>query len=370
MNNPLYLSIILFIGSFIATYYLMTKIIILANFRNLGAEPNQRSSHNTIVPNIGGSAFFIVLMISFYFSAQFDTTNTIISIIPGLTILFIVGLKDDLVALAPLTKLIAQIVAAVFLVFHFKLNIESLHGFMGIENMSAYVAAPIGVLIVVSVINAINLIDGIDGLASTVGIIMFTVFGSLFYLADSYFLFMTCLVMIASLLAFLRFNLSPTKKIFMGDTGSMIIGFMLGLMSVRLLALDIETLSQLPFHYENLPFVVAAILIIPLFDTIRVFTVRILKKKSPFSPDRSHIHHLIIDYFNISHRRASFYIGVANFIIIMFFAFLAMRTTQWQLLAIFLHFIFAAVVFFFVINKPRILRKMKIMAKRKLRARH
>ena len=154
----------------------------------------------------------------------------------------------------------------------------------------------------------------------------------------------------------------------MGDTGSMIIGFMLGLMSVRLLALDSATLKALPFQYENLPYVVAAILIIPMFDTVRVFTIRILKKKSPFSPDRSHIHHVIIDYYKISHRRASFYIGVANFSFIMLFAFLAMRTNQWQLLIIFTAVILAAIIFFFILNKPRILRKVRVLTKRKLRS--
>jgi UDP-GlcNAc:undecaprenyl-phosphate/decaprenyl-phosphate GlcNAc-1-phosphate transferase len=365
----LLISCLLFIACLVISYVLVEKVRDVVIYKEILDSPNERSSHEASTPNLGGIAFYIVLMLSFYFTQPYDETGTVMSIIPGLTILFIVGLKDDLVVLAPLTKLIAQIAAAVFLVFHYKLNIESLHGFMGIENMPAYVAAPIGVLIIVSIINAINLIDGIDGLATTVGIIMFTVFGSLFYLAEKPFLFLTCIVMIGTLLAFLRFNLSPTKKIFMGDTGSMIIGFMLGLMAVRLLALEVTQLEKLPFHYENLPFVVAAILIIPLFDTVRVFTLRLLKKKSPFSPDRSHIHHVIIDRFSISHRRASFYIGVANFVFVMLFAFLAMRTTQWQLLFIFLHVIFGAVVFFFVINKPRILRKMKIMAKRKLRAR-
>lgn len=307
------ISILLFIASLAISYFLVGKIRDVVIYKELLDSPNERSSHEASTPNLGGMAFYIILMLSFYFTQPYDTANTVMSIIPGLTILFIVGLKDDMVVLAPLSKLFAQIAAAGFLVFHYKLNIETLNGFMGIEEMPAYIAAPLGVLIVVSVINAVNLIDGIDGLATTVGIVMFSVFGSLFYLAANYFLMMTCIVMIGSLLAFLRFNLSPTKKIFMGDTGSMILGFMLGLMTVRLLALDSKTLSELPFQYENLPFVVAAILIIPLFDTVRVFTVRILKKKSPFSADRSHIHHLIIDYYKISHRRASFYIGLLIF---------------------------------------------------------
>jgi len=362
------ISLALLIGAFAVTYYLMPKIRGIVLFKQLMDNPNERSSHTQATPNLGGIAFFIVLMLSFYFTQPFDETGAVMSMIPGLTILFIVGLKDDLVVLAPLSKLISQIAAALFLVFHYQYNIETLHGFMGIEGISIYVTVPAAVLIMVSIINAVNLIDGIDGLAATVGIIMFTVFAGLFYFAENLFLVLTCLVMIGSLFAFLRFNLSKTRKIFMGDTGSMIIGFMLGLMTVRLLALDVEKLAQLPFHYENLPFVVAAILIIPLFDTARVFTLRILKKKSPFAPDRTHIHHLIIDYYQISHRRASFYIGVANFLVVMLFAFLAMRTSQWVMLAIFLHVILGGIVFFFVLNRPRVLRKLKVLAKRRLRS--
>ncbi len=238
------ISSLFFIASLSISYYLVGKVRDIVIYKELLDSPNERSSHAASTSNLGGIVFFIVLMLSFYFTSPYDTSNTVISIIPGLTILFVVGLKDDLVVLAPLSKLIAQIAAALFLVFHVKLNIESLHGFIGIENIPAYIAAPIGVLIVVSIINAINLIDGIDGLASTLGIIMFTLFAGLFYFGGNLFLVLTCVVMIGALLAFLRFNLSKTKKIFMGDTGSMIIGFMLGLMTVRLLALDVYATPQ------------------------------------------------------------------------------------------------------------------------------
>lgn len=359
--TPLTLHIIsLATGACILGLIILPKISGVVQFKQLMDAPNERSSHAFATPNLGGIAFYIVLMLSFYFSQPFDDSNVIMSIIPGLTILFIVGLKDDLVVLSPFSKLGAQILAATFLVFHYRYTIETLHGFMGIEGMNQYVAGPLGVLIVVAIINAVNLIDGIDGLATTVSIIMFAIFGSLFYFAKENFMVLICATMIGVLIAFLRFNLSKDKKIFMGDTGSMILGFLIGVMTVRLLALDNEILATLPFQYENLPFVVAAILIIPLFDTARVFTIRIMKKKSPFSPDRNHIHHLIIDYFQVSHRRASFYIGVANFLFVLLFAFLAMRTSQWELLFIFSGVILVAIIFFFVLNKPRILRKIRI----------
>ncbi|MDX1652573.1 MAG: MraY family glycosyltransferase [Brumimicrobium sp.] len=354
----------LFVGALLLGLFIIPKISGVVRFKQLMDHPNERSSHAFSTPNLGGVAFYIIVMLSFYFTQPFDKSEVVMSIIPGLTILFIIGLKDDLVVLSPLSKLGAQIIAALFLVFHYRHTIESLHGFMGIEEMPNFIAAPVGVIIVVAIINAINLIDGIDGLAATVGIIMFSIFGTLFFMAERYFLMLTCVTMVGVLLAFLRFNLSQKNKIFMGDTGSMILGFLIGVMTVRLLALDHTVLAKLPFHHENLPFVVGGILIVPLFDTVRVFIIRILNKRSPFSPDRNHIHHLIIDYFDVSHRRASFFIGVANFLFVLLFAFLAMRTEQWQLLIIFTAVIFAAIIFFFILNRPRILRKIRVQIHR------
>jgi UDP-N-acetylmuramyl pentapeptide phosphotransferase/UDP-N-acetylglucosamine-1-phosphate transferase len=262
-------------------------------------------------------------------------------------------MKDDLVVLAPITKLGAQVISALFVVFNYKLNIESLHGFMGIEGLPAWVGAILSVVIIVGVINALNLIDGIDGLASTIGIIMFTGFGIIFYLIGKEFLMLTSLVMIGNLMAFLRYNLSKKYKIFMGDTGSMMIGFLVGVMAVRTLSVDIALFEKLPINIENLPFVVFALLIVPMFDTSRVIIIRLCNKHSPFYPDRNHIHHLILDCFGISHRRTCFYIGLINFLFVTGISILAMFTNQWILLLVFILIIVAAVMFFYSIRRPR-----------------
>lgn len=345
--------------SFAISYYLYPKISGIIHFKKLADAPNERSSHKLSTPNLGGIAFFISLFLSFYFIEGFDNENLIMSLIPGLVILFIVGLKDDLVVLSPLSKLSAQIVSALFFVFHNSFVVKNLHGFLNIENIPFLLSSAIAVLIIVTIINAINLIDGIDGLAATVGIVMFALYGGLFYVLDRHFLTLICSVMAGSLIAFLRFNLSKNKKIFMGDTGSMLLGFVIAFLTVRLFALDNEVLASLPFQLQNLPFVVGAVLIIPLYDTVRVFTVRIFKKKNPFRADRSHIHHLILDYYKISHRRASFVIGFVNFLIVLIFSFLAVNTSQWILLVIFTAVIIAASLFFFVLNRPKVLRQAK-----------
>lgn len=358
MNNINIIAPALFLGALISTYYIVPKIKDVVLYKKLMDNPNERSSHEKPTPSLGGVAFFMVLMISFYFSSSFDKYNDLISILPGLTILFLIGMKDDLVVLAPITKLGAQVLSAFFVVFNYKLNIGSLHGFMGIEGMPAWVGAILSVVIIVAAINSLNLIDGIDGLASTIGIIIFTGFGIIFYLMGKEFWMLTSLVMIGNLIAFLRYNLSKKYKIFMGDTGSMLIGFLVGVMAVRVLSVDISVLAKLPLNIENLPYVVLALLIVPMFDTSRVFTVRLWNKHSPFYPDRNHIHHLIIDFFGISHRRACFYIGLVNFLFVTGISILAMFTNQWTLLLIFILIIVAAVLFFYSIRRPRQAHRM------------
>ncbi|MEA3447010.1 MAG: MraY family glycosyltransferase [Bacteroidota bacterium] len=355
MNDLIVYSVLLFVGALVFNMFLIPKIRGAVSYKGLMDKPNGRSSHSEPTPNLAGIAIYLTLMISFYFTHEFDDNKLIFAILPGLSLLFFGGLKDDLVVLGPFAKILLQVGAALFLAWHLQWKLNSLHGFMGIESISPWLSILLIVLIIVSVINSINLIDGIDGLAATMGIIMFTVFGSLFYLVESVFLMLTCVVMVGSLIAFLYYNLSKhqDKKIFMGDTGAFVIGFMLSVMAVNALALDIDTLKKLPFRSVNLPFIVAAILSVPLYDSIRVFILRVVKKKNPFIADRNHIHHLVIDTFKISHRRASFFLGIANFLIILLFTYLAMRENQWYILGIFLMLILVFTFFFYFLSRYR-----------------
>lgn len=354
------------LGSLVLTLNIIPKINSVIRFKKLMDNPNQRSSHHSATPNLGGIAFYICIILAFYFIAPFDNFNITISLIPGLTIIFILGLKDDLVVLAPLSKLSGQFFSAAFLVQHSRFSIESLHGFMGIEDLNLYVAKILVIFIVIATINAINLIDGIDGLAASISLIIFGVFGSVFYYIQEYFFVLICLTMAGSLIGFLFYNLNqrPEKKTFMGDTGSMILGFLIAVISIRFLSMDNSNLALLKLNGENLPIILVAILIVPLFDTGRVFILRLMNKKSPFEPDRSHIHHVIVDKLKISHRRASFCIGLTSFAIILFLAAMALYTTHIKLLFILAGFILIAILFFFYLNNPDHLRWSRLKFKK------
>jgi len=275
-----------------------------------------------ITPTLGGISFFYTLIFALFFLKGWGHFDEAIYFIPGLTILFIIGLKDDLLVLSPYTKLVAQLVSLLFILSNESFMIHSLNGFLGIYEVPIYLYYCVAGFVMLTIINAYNLIDGIDGLAAIVGVVILIIYTTIFYITKEYFFALLCLTMNGSLIAFLSFNLSSNKKIFMGDTGSLIVGFIISILTLKFLALSPESYDSLPFLLENIPLIAISILIVPLFDTARVFTIRLANKKSPFSPDRNHTHHILIDYFKISHQQASFIIGGFNLIFVILFIIL------------------------------------------------
>lgn len=355
---------LLLIGSFIASLIIIPRIRGVVAYKALMDVPDKRSSHSMKTPSLGGITFYITLVLGLFFLHPWDFNAIALSLVSGLLVLFIIGLKDDLVVLSPVTKIGAQLMAIGFVLWNPVFHITALNGFLGIETISLWLAIPLSIFIMLTIINAYNLIDGIDGLASTIGVIIFSMFGILFYYLKMPLFMGIGVVMIGSFLAFLRYNLSTNKKIFMGDTGSLVIGFMIAVMTIRLFAISPSKLSELPFMLENLPIVVLAILFVPFFDTARVFTIRVLKKDKPFSPDRNHVHHLLIDYLHLSHRKASFFIGCVNGCIIVLFFFLANNLNNFILLGI-----MAGVISLFGFSFYKLYCNRKKIAKRMLERR-
>lgn len=359
------LFILFFIGTFFLTYIVIPIIIDVAEYKNYVDNPNGRSSHNRIIPTLGGVSFFVALILAFFFLNRWDVSNLSIYIIPGLTILFLTGLKDDIVVLSPASKLSAQVIASVFLLSNSVMQIKGLNGFLGIGEIPLIFAFPICVFIMITIINAYNLIDGIDGLASTIGGIISIVYAVIFYYLGLHYFAFLCIIVLAMLLAFLRYNLSYKKKIFMGDTGSLIIGFMISIFTIRFLSITPEKLDALPFHLDNIPFIVMAVLIVPLFDLARVFTIRLFNKKNPFKPDRKHAHHILID-LGLSHKQTSLIMGLFNLIFIFLFVILGTNFGNITLIIIFsvivlsLFYIFYRLDFSFSNLKKRISRKRKV----------
>ena len=364
--NFLETAVLVFIGSFLLVYLTIPKIIGVVEYKRLMDDPNQRSSHSRRTPTLGGVSFFFTIIIALFFIKNWHEHTEDIFIIPGLTILFIVGLKDDMVVLSPGSKLIAQVIAIAFVLVNDSFGIESLNGFLNIYEIPYYLYLVIGGFLMLTIINSYNLIDGIDGLASIVGIVIMVIYTTIFYLSKEYFFALIAITMNACLMAFFGFNISSSKKIFMGDTGSLIVGFIISVLTLKFLALEPTAYGELPFLLENAPLIAISILIVPLFDTARVFAIRLANKRGPFSPDRNHVHHVLIDFWGLSHKQASFIIGCFNIIFVVLFIILGSKAKNTGMVIMLVSVVIFLAYIFFRYNYNFTTLKQKIRLKRKI----
>lgn len=305
--SSLYLKVILsFLLSFLLTFIAIPKIIRVSYRKQLMDVPGSRSSHVKKVPRLGGVAiYFAIMVVTSIFSPEM--LFKVIFFTSALVLLFFIGLMDDLLVVAPRKKFFAQIVSALAIVIGSDVRIESFFGLFGIFEIPYLLSVFVTCFIIVLIINSYNLIDGIDGLASGVGILISMSFVFIFFRLYDYSMGFLAIAILGSLLAFLYFNLSTQYKIFMGDTGSMVVGFLIAFMSIKFLSL-----SSMPWvMMRNSPVVAIAILIVPLIDTLSVIIIRLMKRKSPFSADQNHIHHRILR-LGFNHLQTTVIICVAN----------------------------------------------------------
>jgi len=359
-------AILVFIGSFLLTYLTIPKIIKIVEYKRLMDDPNKRSSHSAKTPTLGGVSFFYTIIFVLFFIHGRDTLDEAIYIIPGLTILFMVGLKDDLIVISPGAKLIAQVFAVAFILVNPSFTIHSFNGFLNIYEIPYYLYLGIAGFIMITIINSYNLIDGIDGLASVVGIVILVIYTTIFYTTGEYFFALLSLSLNACLIAFFGFNISSERKIFMGDTGSLIVGFIISILTLKFLALTPDAYEGLPFLLENAPLIAISILIVPLFDTARVFAIRIANKKGPFSPDRNHTHHVLIDFWGLSHKQASFIIGCFNLVFVVLFIVLGSKAENLGMVIFLISAVIILGYVFFKYNYNFTTLKQKIVLRRKV----
>lgn len=349
----------IFALSFLVSYLVLPRVIEVVRTKNLMDKPNERSSHVTKTPTMGGIAFYISVIFTLFFIKDYDSEQIGLNIISSISILFFIGIKDDLVGVKPITKIITQLLATIIIFFGTELKITTLDNFLFINEIPYWFSVLLSCMIVMVIVNSFNLIDGINGSAAMVGIVTFGAFAYVFYNAEAYYYLLFSVLCIGFLLAFLRYNLSSTKRIFMGDTGSMIVGFMIGILILKYLSLDSFSLYNAHIQVENKIWVLLSIVFIPLFDTSRVFAARMLRHGKPFKADRSHIHHVMIDYMGLTHAKASLLLAFINLII---FAMMLYFNTLWGTLGVFLSlaisFIVLALLLFYF-NRSYITRKSK-----------
>lgn len=273
-------------------FILSSFLIFISNKRflsiNLIDKINVRSSHSKVATRSGGiSLFLTLLLISLYFYFVGYEIYDFSLLIP-LSLLLVVGLYDDIYMLDFKLKFIFQIIAAKIIIDNGYI-IENLHGFMGIFELGRFVSQIITIIIIVAIVNAINFIDGIDGLAISCFILFISAFEFFSLNTTPFHLF--SILLISILLPLYYFNLRKENKVFLGDSGSLFLG---GVISIYVIYILSNSYSiKLKYDLHKIIFVFS-ILSYPIFDIIRVFIMRIWNGKSPFLPDKKHVHHLIL----------------------------------------------------------------------------
>jgi UDP-N-acetylmuramyl pentapeptide phosphotransferase/UDP-N-acetylglucosamine-1-phosphate transferase len=281
------------ITAFVLTYLSIPPLIFAAKKFNFYDLPNSRKSHTEKIPRLGGIGIFVGWFATTMFWCDFAQFPALKYLLSGVFVLAFVGIKDDISGLNWRNKFLGQTVAALILVIGGDIRITSFYGILGFGVMPYEISVVFTTLTILTIINAYNLIDGVNGLASSIAIIA-SVFYSLWFsqVDGSYQYVIITMSLIGSLIAFLRFNITPAK-IFMGDTGSMVLGYLLAFMSILFLQLNGTYSGE--FSFNSSPAMAIIVLILPLYDLLRSFFFRLIRKKNPFKPDKNHLHHLLLN---------------------------------------------------------------------------
>lgn len=310
MLNPLIVIVI----SFAISLFALPLIIHYSNKKNIVAIPGRRRIHKRITPSLGGVGIFAGFAISYSFSVTSSVSPEIKWIISFVTGIFILGIVDDIFHLSAIKKLIGQLLIIGGFIFLSDIRIQSFYGLFGSTDLPYVFSLAISIIAMVIIINSFNLIDGLDGLASVVALLSSFSLAVWFYLIGENEFTVLLLALFGSVSAFLIFNWEPSS-IFMGDTGSLVIGMILAIAIMEFL----NTNSELPddnIYKFDAPIATAlCFIIVPLVDTARIIILRLYKKQSPFKPDKNHIHHTIVK-LGMSHSQTVLILGSIHILFI------------------------------------------------------
>lgn len=312
--------VLAFLTSFVVVLLATPALIKVSYLKRLVDEPDDtRKIHHRRIPTIGGIMIFAGTLFAYLLWYPFNEIVDFKYICASMLILFFIGVKDDIIGTAPMKKLIGHLIVAFILVFMAEIRITSMYGLFGFDEIPEAASIFLSVFTYIVVVNAINLIDGVDGLAAGVGTISCFAFGAWFYLAGGLDDAVLAMSLAGALIGFLIFNFSPAK-IFMGDSGSLVIGLIASVLSIKLIEFDLGLLPE-PVVFISKPVFAMAALAYPLMDTLRIFIYRTLSGRSPLSADRNHLHHRLID-IGLSHAAVSIIIYLFSLICILMAVFL------------------------------------------------
>ena len=322
--------------SFVITVILMPAIIRMGVRLGIVDRPGGRRIHKKSIPRVGGVGIILSLLIAFFFWSSVNSEFVITYFFAAIIIIFLIGLRDDVIPMHPFIKLLSICTCAVMIIYFYHIRIDSLYGLLPIDSLTIEWSYFITVFVILGLTNGYNLADGSDGLAGTIGSIVSLFLGIWFAQTNDYVFSMIMFCVTGAIFGFLRFNMHPAR-VFMGDSGSLTIGFLLSIAIIRFL----QGNEQLPEGHEwKLHATVGsgmALMFYPIYDTVRVMLLRIISGKSPFSPDKKHTHHLLLR-MGLSHSQIAFVIGLYSLINVLFIWLFGRWISDWLFIALLLLF--------------------------------
>lgn len=284
-----------FLTAFFVTYFALPSVIHIARDKQLYDVPVARSSHKERTPSLGGIGIFAGTVFAMLYWMPFSSQLMWQYLLGAALILFLLGIKDDLSDTLPAMKIVAQVMAAAIVVLKCDVQLHSFYGVLGFHApLPLWATVPLSIFTVLVITNAFNLIDGINGLAGSLAALSAGTFAAWFYVTGAMPFAIVAFATLGAVLGFLKYNYSPAQ-LFMGDSGSLFLGFIMAVLAIAFIDINHALPDFAPTRVDAGPAVAIGILIVPLFDTVRVFITRLIRGYSPFMADRRHIHHLLID---------------------------------------------------------------------------
>ncbi len=313
---PVLLLLIPFAVAFCSVCWIHPRLVRLARMKGIVDNPNSRKLQRTPVPVLGGTAVFFGLFLGLGCLSPFLDCDRLFLIFTLMTLMLYTGTLDDIMGLSPRLRFAVEILSVLLLVFIGHQSINDFHGLWGVGIIPLWVAAPLTVFASVGIINAINLIDGVNGLSSGYCVMACVIFSVFFWCRDDMTMTVLAVVCVGALVPFFIHNVfGDSSRMFIGDGGTLVMGMLMSVFVIRVLHAGVADASAVTPDEGLIPFTLA-VLSIPVFDTLRVMSCRMARGRSPFLPDKTHLHHLFIGV-GFSHPGTTFCILSLNLLVVV-----------------------------------------------------
>ncbi|MBO5759488.1 MAG: undecaprenyl/decaprenyl-phosphate alpha-N-acetylglucosaminyl 1-phosphate transferase [Rikenellaceae bacterium] len=362
--------LIAFAVALAVTALMHPRVAKFAQKRNVVDNPNARKLQRNPVPVMGGVAVFFGLVSGLCVSGIFVNVNELLPVVVAMSVMLCVGVIDDVSELSPWLRFVIEIAVVLMLIFTTHISLDSLQGLWGFYDLPLWLSAPLTVFAVVGMINAINLIDGVDGLSSGFCMMASIAFGALFIMTGNYDMAVLTAITMGSLMPFFFHNVfGDRSKMFIGDGGSLMMGVAMSTYVVAVISVRDEAFDAMPDGMGLVAFTMA-VMAVPVFDTLRVMTMRILRRTSPFRPDKTHLHHLFID-LGFSHIATTLSVLSLNLLVVLawLISYLAGASVDVQFYVVIVSSVLVTAIFYKVMRMQMACNGILARAMRKIAAR-